>query len=208
MERALRGTRIGAARWRAGRSSGTGGGGKASDRSGADGEPPPPDLRYFWEITDRVDHLPLEIVECPDDAALAHARDRLESMHVSLGSSPPFALTLAHHPGGDSLIMNLHHAAGDGMSSYRLMTSIARAYAGAEDPVPDVNPLGVRDLRGHIGARSVKDGIVRARLLRDRVSEARSEGPAARIAIEGGVHGAKGFHFHLLRLGPDLTPRS
>ena len=71
--------------------------------------------------------------------------------------------------------------------------------------MPDVNPLAVRDLRGHVGARSVKDAIARARQLKDRVSETRSEGPPARIAIDGGAEGAKGFHFHLLRLGPDLT---
>jgi NRPS condensation-like uncharacterized protein len=157
------------------------------------------DRSYYWEITDRVDHLPLEIVDCPDDAAVADARDRLESMHVDLASSPPFALTLAHRPGGDSLIMNLHHAAGDGVSSYRLMTSIARAYAGVEDPVPGVDPLAVRDLRVHAGARSLKDAVLRARDMRDRLSQ----GPPARVAVQGGVPGARGYGFHPLRLGPE-----
>ena len=163
--------------------------------------------RYSWEITDRVDHLPLEIVECPDEDAVVDARDRLQSMHVSLDSSPPFALTLAHRPGGDSLIMNLHHAAADGMGSYRLMTSIARAYAGVEDPTPEVNPFAARDVRGRVGARSVKEAIVRLRHLRDRLSEARAEGPPARLAALGGVDSAQGYGFHLERFGREETAR-
>ena len=163
------------------------------------------DRRYFWEISGRVDHLPIEIVDCADDAALADARERLQSMHVSLDSSPPFALTLAHHPGGDFLMINLHHAAADGIGSYRLLTSIARAYAGVEDPVPDVNPLAARDLRRRAGARSMKVAMTRARYLWGRAADVRSEGPPAGMAKQGGIEDAKGYRFHLERLGPDET---
>jgi NRPS condensation-like uncharacterized protein len=159
------------------------------------------DRGYHWEIGNQVDHLALEIVDCPDDAALAGARDRLQSMHVNLDSSPPFALTLAHRPGGDTLILNLHHAAADGISASRLMTSIARAYAGHDDPVPAVDPLGVRDLRAHAGARSLRGAALRTRYVRDRLAE----GPPARIVRQGGVPGASGYHFHLLRLGHKET---
>jgi NRPS condensation-like uncharacterized protein len=159
------------------------------------------DRRYYWEITGAVDHLPLEILDCPDDAGLADARDRLESMHVNLDSSPPFALTLAHRPGGDTLILNLHHAAADGIGAYRLVTSIARAYAGHDDPVPGVDPLTVRDLRVHAGARSLRDTALRAGELRDRLSQ----GAAARIAAQGGLGGATGYRFQLLRLGREET---
>jgi NRPS condensation-like uncharacterized protein len=163
------------------------------------------DQRYFWEIAEQVEHLPLEILECPDDTGVEEARARLLSLRVGLESAPPFALILAHHPGGDSLIMNLHHAAGDGMSSYRLMTSICRAYAGIDDPVPDVDPMVIRDLREHASARSVKDRVMRLRGLGERVSESLSEGPAARVAVQGGRAGAEGFRFHLLRFGPEET---
>jgi NRPS condensation-like uncharacterized protein len=85
------------------------------------------------------------------------------------------------------------------MSTYRLMTSITRAYAGVEDPVPEVDPLAVRDLRVHAGARSLRDAVLRARDLRDRLSQ----GPPARVAVQGGVPGARGYGFHPLRLGPE-----
>jgi NRPS condensation-like uncharacterized protein len=163
------------------------------------------DRRYCWEITDPVDHLALEIVDCRDDAALAAARNRLESMHVTLASSPPFALTLAHHPRGDALMINLHHAAADGISAYRLLTSIARAYAGVDDPVPDVDPSAARDLRGQFGTHALSDAVARAKQLRARVLEIRSEGAPARIARAGGVEGAEGYHFHLVRLGTEET---
>jgi NRPS condensation-like uncharacterized protein len=164
--------------------------------------------RLFWEIPERVEHLPLEIIECPDDAALADARDRLLSMQVSLNSSPPFALTLAHHPdGGSSLIMNLHHAAADGISAYRLLSSISRAYADVEDPLPDVDALAVRNLRGAVGAHSLQAARTRARQLADKFSEIRSDGAAVRLAAQGGVEGAKGYRFHLLRLGAEETDR-
>jgi NRPS condensation-like uncharacterized protein len=161
----------------------------------------PGDHRYWWEIPDLADHLSLEILDCPDDAALDDARDRLESMDIDLGSSPPFALTLAHRPGGDSLLLNLHHAAADGIGAYRLLTSIARAYAGAEDPVPDVNPLDVRDVRWQVGSRGVRDGLIRARELGDRVCG----GAPARIARQGPGGAVTGYGFRLLRLGPEET---
>jgi NRPS condensation-like uncharacterized protein len=164
--------------------------------------------RLFWEIPERVEHLPLEIIECPDDAALADARDRLLSMQVSLNSSPPLALTLAHHrDGGSSLIMNLHHAAADGMSAYRLMTSISRAYAGAEDPLPDVDALAVRSLRRTAGAHSLQAARARVHQLEDKCSELRAEGAAVPLATQGGVEGATGYRFHLLRLGAEETAR-
>lgn len=164
------------------------------------------DRHVFWEIPDRVEHLPLEIVECPDDAALADARDRLLSMRVSLDSSPPFALTLAHRPGGDSLIMNLHHAAADGMSAFRLMVSIARAYAGVEDPLLGADPLADRNPAGHTGAaRTPRARLGRIRQLADQVKEARGEGPPTRLARQGGTDGATGYGIHLLKLDPEET---
>lgn len=161
--------------------------------------------RYAWEIPDVVDHLPLEILDCPDEEALAAARERIASMRMSLDASPPFALTLAHRPGGDTLIMSSHHAAADGIGAYRLMTSIARAYAGAEDPVPDLDPLAVRDLRRRAGAHSLRAGLRRARLVRDQIAEARAYGAPARIVPWGADANATGYGFHLLRIGRSET---
>ena len=47
---------------------------------------------------------------------------------------------------GEAALAHLHHAAGDGLSALRLMGSIARAYAGEEDPVATVDALEVRDV--------------------------------------------------------------
>jgi hypothetical protein len=80
------------------------------------------------------------------DYVLALARERLMSRSPDLDEAPPFAMTLAHHPGGDAIMLNLNHAAGDGISAVRLMASIVRAYAGEDDPVDPVDPLAVRDI--------------------------------------------------------------
>src|SRR5438105_1922317 len=63
--------------------------------------PLPTDVRYHWDIVEDVGEAPVEVVACEDDAALDVARERLMGHSPSLDTAPPFALTLAHHPGGD-----------------------------------------------------------------------------------------------------------
>src|ERR1700759_2646473 len=122
----------------------------------------PTDVRYHWDIADDdLDDVPLEVVACEDDAAVRAAGDRLMSHSPSLESPPPFALTLAHHPGGDVVMLNLAHAAGDGMSAVRLMASFLRAYAGESDPSPEVDPLEVRDIARLVNSRSLKARLAR-----------------------------------------------
>src|SRR5690349_14938122 len=103
------------------------------------------DVRYHWEIADDLENVPLEVVDCPDDGALECERRRALGTAPDLSSAPPFTLTLAHMDAGDSLILNLHHAAGDGIGAVRLLGSILRAYAGEEDPIPEVDPIEARD---------------------------------------------------------------
>jgi hypothetical protein len=43
------------------------------------------------------------------------------------------------------------------------MASIARAYAGEEDPVPDLDALDARDLSAILGAGSLTERITRGR---------------------------------------------
>jgi integrative and conjugative element protein (TIGR02256 family) len=85
------------------------------------------DRRYHWKIAGELGDLDLTEVQCeaPDD--LARAREAVLSRSPTLDRPGPFALLLAHHDDGDVLVLNLHHAAGDGMSALRLMGSIARA---------------------------------------------------------------------------------
>ncbi|MHB8656587.1 MAG: hypothetical protein ACYC91_01330 [Solirubrobacteraceae bacterium] len=158
------------------------------------------DRQYFWEISDSADHVPLEIVSCPDEESLDRARSRLMSIRRDLGSPPPFALMLAHRPRGDQLMIQLNHAAGDGISAFRLLTSIARAYAAVDDPVPDVDPLEFRG-RGPESAPGAVDGAPsRLAKLGALVSSVRSGRRPAVVSVSGDESQPEGYHLLTIRL--------
>jgi NRPS condensation-like uncharacterized protein len=160
------------------------------------------DRHYRWEIADRLCEVPLHLAECEDDEALARARERHFAFTPSLDVAPPFAVLLAHVPDGDALLLNLNHAAIDGIGAVRLMRSILRAYAGEEDPIPAVDPLAVRDVRTLAGAVTPADRLVRARAL--VLHALRQSVPVARVARDGGdARPAYGFAF--LSLSPTET---
>jgi NRPS condensation-like uncharacterized protein len=155
------------------------------------------DRRYHWEVADALEVVPLEVVECGDDEDLARAREQLYGFSPPLDRPPPFALTLAHHPGGDTVMLNLHHGAGDGMGVLRLMASILRAYAGEDDPEPPVDPLEVRDIGRLVSASSFADRLRRGRALIEHVS--RFATAPTRVAPDG-ASARDGYGFELLRL--------
>lgn len=95
---------------------------------------------YEWEITPAPDVDPLDVVVCSDDDALQAVRADLQSLAVPLATSPPLRIRLARHRSGDVVMLNLHHAAGDGIAALGLLRSIARAYAGRCDPVSQTPP--------------------------------------------------------------------
>src|SRR5215210_7709267 len=159
------------------------------------------DFGYEWEVADELVEAPLEVVDCDDDAALAAARERLMSTSPDLDEAPPFAMTLAHHPDGDAIMLNVCHAAGDGISAVRLMASILRAYAGEEDPHPPVDPLAVRNIGELVNSRSIAARLTRARTLARQTT--RVAAPPARIAGEGVDGERDGYGFELLQLGAD-----
>jgi NRPS condensation-like uncharacterized protein len=105
---------------------------------------------------------------------------------------------------GDSLLLNLHHAAGDGMGAARLVLSILRAYAGAEDPLPVLDPLGVRDVYALAGAASPAERLDRRRAVWRRAADDYRGGPPARLATEGGGE-YPGYGFELLGLSTAET---
>jgi NRPS condensation-like uncharacterized protein len=142
------------------------------------------DHGYEWEIADSLGAVPMSVVECRDEAALEDERERLFRYSPSLETAPPFALLLARRPDGDSLVLNLHHAAGDGVSAARLMLSIMRAYAGDDDPVPALDPLAVHDVRPLSVARSAGERRARRRALARGAW--RPVLPTARVARDGG----------------------
>jgi NRPS condensation-like uncharacterized protein len=158
------------------------------------------DVRYRWEIVDELASVDLEEIECVFPADLTRGRERLLSGIPDLDRAGPFSLLLAHDRGGDVVVMNLHHAAGDGLSAVRLMASIARAYSGEEDPVPALDALEVRDVRAIFGAGSVKERITRGRAALEYIP--RWVSTPARIAPQGHSD-RRGYGFELLRFEPD-----
>jgi NRPS condensation-like uncharacterized protein len=160
------------------------------------------DRQYMWTIADELAEVPLEEVRCDDEAALARARERLFATSPSLEAAPPFTVLLAHGPAGDSIMLNLHHGAGDGMAAARLMTSILRAYAGVEDPLPAQDPLGVRDVRALAGAASLEERLGRTRALMRRA--AKRFGAPTRLARDGASQ-RPGYGFVLAALSPEET---
>jgi NRPS condensation-like uncharacterized protein len=155
------------------------------------------DVGYRWEISDELDTAPLEVVDCQGDDALSQAREQLLSTSPSLETAPPFAVTLAHHPDGDAIMLNLCHAAGDGMSALRLMASFLRAYAGETEPAIPVDPLDVRDIGQLVNSRSVGARVARGRALFEQAG--RVTRSPTRIAPDGAKN-RPGYGFELLRL--------
>jgi NRPS condensation-like uncharacterized protein len=158
------------------------------------------DRRLYWETTDHTQPIAIDVVDCPDDDAVADARLRLLNRRVGLDTAPPFALTLAHRPDGDSLILSLNHVAGDGTSGVLLLASIARAYADAdadaEDRPTPADPTDVRDLRA---------GLVWRR--KTKIKRDKRPDRTARVAIDGGQPGASGSAMAQLRFETSLIDR-
>jgi NRPS condensation-like uncharacterized protein len=105
----------------------------------------------------------LHEMTCRDPDDLDRAREQLLNRVPSLDRPGPFSLLLAHTDDGDVIVVNLHHAAGDGLAALRLLGSIACAYAQEDDPVPEIDPLEVRDVRALTAPGSVKERFDRGR---------------------------------------------
>lgn len=159
---------------------------------------------HHWEIPPAADVDPLDVADCPDDAALAAARAQLQSTGVPLDVSPPLRARLARSPEGDVLMLNLNHAATDGFGGLRLLYSIARAYRGAEDPLPPHDPLDDRTLPLRLAKAERFSRLRRFLALTERLRDLVS--PPARLAPRraGGAHDT-GYGFHHVRLGEDET---
>ncbi|CAM3907370.1 hypothetical protein [Smaragdicoccus niigatensis] len=161
----------------------------------------PTDFRYWWEISDQPGDVPLTVVDCAESGNVATARNKLLSRAPEL-QRRIFEVLLAHAPGGDYLILNLHHAGGDGISAHRLMTSILRHYANEPDPVPSFDPLEARNVRDIIGAHGAKDRWTRSkrfgRYLRQNLRK------PARVQTSGGTR-ISGYGCHPMRLDAEQT---
>lgn len=158
--------------------------------------------RLYWEIAGDIDVDPLQVRDCPDDAALEAARARLQNTRVPLSSSPPLRLCLARHPAGDVLMMNLHHAAADGFGALRILRSVARAYAGDDDPVPDVDYLAARDLAQPVAKADASTRLRRYLALAERLRDLVVS--PTRLARTNGEP-VPGYGLHHVRLDAEQT---
>ncbi|MGH3670151.1 MAG: hypothetical protein ACRDSH_05885, partial [Pseudonocardiaceae bacterium] len=153
------------------------------------------DGRCEWEITPAPDVDPLDVVVCPDDDALQTARADLQSLSVPLVTSPPLRIRLARHHQGDAVMLNVHHAAGDGIAALGLLRSIARAYAGMPDPTPATSPEEVQ-----IPAPNSRGAQLRA-----LAGEFRQAVPRSVHLVPSGGQDRPGYGLHHLALGPAQT---
>jgi len=162
------------------------------------------DSRYHWEIADELEQAPLDVADCEDSAQVEAARERALSTAPPLDSGPPFTMTLAHGPDGDTLMLNLHHAAGDGMAALALMTSVLRAYGDEDDPEAPVDPLAVRKVEDLVNPGSIAARIKRGQALFEQMGKWATA--PARVAPQGASERA-GYGFELLRLEAEETAR-
>jgi NRPS condensation-like uncharacterized protein len=152
-----------------------------------------------WEVPGKPDVDPLRVVRARDDEALSHSRAQLYSDAIPPLESPPLRVRLVRHPEGDGILLCVSHAAADGLGSLRILASIVRAYCGASDPVPEVDPLAMRELQASFSARGLPArGQALARFL------AELGRGKARIASDGGAR-RDGYGFHHERLSADET---
>lgn len=155
-----------------------------------------------------VDRELLDVVDCADDVHLHAARAELQSEPVGLTSWPPLRARLARHPAGDVLMLNLNHAATDGVGALQVLRSIAAAYAGGADPVADpspvpdflaLSPLPVRPASAWV-SRSKANFRSAVEYLSDRMA------PPARLVAEEATD-EPGYGFHSLCLSAEDTDR-
>ena len=157
-----------------------------------------------WEITPQLELDPLTVVAADTRQELQYAREQLVSMRVPLEASPPFRVYLVRYPGGDYLMLNVHHAAGDGLGTLRLMRSILRAYAGENDAGGSIDPLAARDVATVL---QLDDDEQRKERLKNLLPQlGQYIGKLAPIEPAGGSDRA-GYGLHYLCLDPEEVAR-
>lgn len=163
------------------------------------------DSSYQWDIMDELDLDPVQVVDCPDSAALDRIRAELYTPPFELDTSPALRVVLAHRPGGDLVLLSVSHLIADGVGALCLMQSIARAYRDEPDP-PDPLPLAqARDLGSFLAPKTRGEKWSRKLEGFRRVREALDS--PSRIAVLGGTdRDGFGFVFRDLGLGATTTP--
>jgi NRPS condensation-like uncharacterized protein len=142
------------------------------------------DRRWQWEITAEPQLEPVMVMEAQTDAELNRIRGELQSISVPLVESPPLRFRLVHGPDGDSLMLNVNHAAFDGFGCLRFLQSVARAYTGATDPPSPVSLTEARNVVARLSAEEASEKRRRLQALAEQAHKAVQ--PPTRISPESG----------------------
>lgn len=134
---------------------------------------------------------------------LDDVRAEFYSRPLSLFESPPLCVQHVAVEGGDVIMLSVHHAAADGMGSLRLLRSICRAYAGLDDPQPDLGPAEARALVVPTDPPSWSEQIHSSQMEMQRLARLGSL-PARLAPVEQTSHSGYGFKTASVALGPIL----
>jgi NRPS condensation-like uncharacterized protein len=151
------------------------------------------DWTHSWDLTGKLDEDPLQIIETEDDE-LDGLRERLQSVDVSVQRAPPFRLWLIRLASADVLLLNVAHAALDGISCLRMLCSLDRFTSDRDDPAPCVDPIRARMLEPLFANWWTTGAMRRLAAPFGQHLQAWLE-PAARVARVGGVEKA-GYGIH------------
>ena len=144
----------------------------------------------------------LVVADCEGPEALDAARRELHTAGPPLTVLPPFRVLLAHHPGGDVLMLNLNHAAVDGFGAVRVLDRLARAYAGTAGADAALDFLACADLPVQPAPPPSSRLVRLPQKAVERVRDALSKPP--RLADDE-ASGEPGYGFHLHGLSTQGT---
>jgi NRPS condensation-like uncharacterized protein len=143
---------------------------------------------------------PLEVIDCDDDDGLDRARASLLRKAIAYDDKPPLHVYLARNAGGDVLMLNLNHAAGDSFGVLHVLRRLAAAYSG--DPGEPLHFMAARDLPVRPAAAPASATEPLYKRVVERLRDA--HGRPALIAADQPTD-EPGYGFHLLALPADET---
>lgn len=92
--------------------------------------------RFQWIQDSDAEISEIEVVECDNEEAVQRlVLDQLERP-LPLDAAPLVGAVIARCPNEDILSSHLNHVLADGLGTFRLLRSVARAYRGEFDPPP------------------------------------------------------------------------
>jgi len=157
---------------------------------------PAADTDRSWQFEIERDYSidPVSEREYGSELEIDADRDALFNVPVPMDASPPFRVLLAHRAGGgDRLIVNFHHVAGDAIGAVRLLRSIQRAYAGGSDLDPLIEFQAARDLHGLLGISDPEERQRRAEPRWRYLEELERDAPARLVPQGADPAGGQGI---------------